>query len=121
MKMISLEAAIEAITEYAKRLKEEKYHAGAKVTREIIKILTELHGYKWTPCNERLPEKKGFYLVSVGAEYRPVRIYCFSPEGIYEGKKYWRSDCDDHSYVFDHFVEAWMPLPEFYHKKEDSR
>ena len=119
MKMISLETAIDAIAAYAKRLKKEKYHAGAKVTREIIKILTELSGYEWIPCGERLPEEQGFYLVTVCAEYRPVRIYCFSPCGIYEEKKYWKNDCDDHAYVFNHFVEAWMPLPEFFQKKED--
>lgn len=118
MRMISLEAAIEAIAVYAKRLKEEKYHAGAKVTREIIKILTELSGDEWIPCSERLPEKQGFYLVTVCAEYRPVRIYCFSPFGMYEDKKYWRNDCDNHSYVFNHFVAAWMPLPEFFHEED---
>ena len=74
----------------------------------------------WIPCSEKLPESDGFYLVTVCAEYRPVRIYCFSPYGMHEDKKYWMNDCDCHSYVFNHFVEAWLPLPEPYGGEQDD-
>lgn len=74
---------------------------------------------RWIPCSERLPEEKGFYLVKVCAEYRPIRIYAFSPWGMDEERKFWINDTDSHSHVFNHFVEAWQPLPEPY-KAEGS-
>lgn len=68
----------------------------------------------WIPVSERLPEENGFYLVTVNAQIRPVRIYGYAPWEMDEERKYWLSDCDDHSHVFNHFVKAWMPLPESY-------
>ena len=53
--LIERQAAISAIAEYARKLKEEKYHAGSKVTRECYRILTDLPGVGWIPCSERMP------------------------------------------------------------------
>ena len=50
MRMISLETAIDEISAYAKRLKEEKYHAGAKVIRECHRILTSLPSIERGNC-----------------------------------------------------------------------
>ena len=73
---------------------------------------------RWIPCGERLPDEIGLYLVTVRAEFRPVRIYGFYPWDLDEMKKYWINDCNDHSHVFNHFVKAWMPLPEPYRGDE---
>lgn len=77
---------------------------------------------RWIPCSERLPDEIGLYLVTVRAEFRPVRIYGFFPWDLDEMKKYWINDCNDHSHVFNHFVKAWMPLPEHFqnHTEEMS-
>ena len=68
----------------------------------------------WIPVTERLPEENGLYLVTVNAQNRPVRIYEYAPWEMDEERKYWINDCDDHSHVFNHFVKAWMPMPEPY-------
>ena len=73
----------------------------------------------WIPVSERTPEENGFYLVTVNAQIRPVRIYGYAPWEMDEERKYWLSDCDDHSHVFNHFVKAWMPLPESYQEEGD--
>ena len=69
---------------------------------------------KWIPVSERLPEESGRYLCTVGAAYRNPREMIYAPQE-------WADKCDnatwkstDGSYVYDWFVEAWMPLPEPY-------
>lgn len=93
------------------------------IRKELDKVYDQLNGLqsveperKWIPCSERLPEEIGFYLVKVCAEYRPVRIYAFYPLDMDKERKYWINDSDSHSHVFNHFVEAWMPLPSPYKK-----
>ena len=66
----------------------------------------------WIPCQERLPEENGLYLVTVNTPNRQVRIYEYAPWEMSEERKYWINDCDNHSHVFNNFVKAWMPLPE---------
>lgn len=65
---------------------------------------------EWIPVKERLPENNGFYMVKVGATYRPIRIYEYKPCEWYEGENLWKAD--DGSYCFNHFVTHWMPLPD---------
>lgn len=66
----------------------------------------------WTPCSERLPEQNGWYLCTVGAGYKPVRLMYYQPYEWRDGKDLWQNE--DRVYVYNHFVEAWMPLPEPY-------
>ena len=63
MRMISLETAIDAIAAYVKRLKEEKYHAGAKVIRECHRILTSMPSIERGNCPTcaRCSDNGGFY------------------------------------------------------------
>ena len=61
-------------------------------------------GSGWIPCTERMPEKEGFYLISVDSDYagQPqyiVRIGHFNEKyGLF--------------YDYGKLVEAWQPLPE---------
>lgn len=82
-----------------------------KTTIDACKGAIELlEQIRWIPCNERLPEKNGNYLVTVESsdgtasiKYQTVEHY--GPEWLHdEGKK--------------RKVIAWMPLPEPYEEKE---
>lgn len=73
---------------------------------------------KWIPVSERLPDGQGFYLVSVGAPYKTVRVYEYKPCEWYENENLWKTE--DGSYCFNWFVEAWMPLPEPYREEGDK-
>ena len=67
---------------------------------------------KWIPVSERLPDEEGFYLVSVGAPYKTIRVFEFKPCVMSENQSLWKDNYD--CYCFNWFVEAWMPLPESY-------
>ena len=75
------------------------------------------HG-EWIPCSERLPDKEGRYLCTVGAEFHPVREMIYKPdEFISEAdRNIWRSI--DGLHVFNWFVKAWMPMPKPYKMDE---
>lgn len=72
---------------------------------------------EWIPCSERLPEETGIYLCTVGDTYRNPREMRYAPQEWADeiANATWR-DTDGY-YVFDWFVEAWMPLPEPYKEK----
>lgn len=75
---------------------------------------------RWIPCSERLPEKDGRYLCTVGAAYRNPREMIYAPQK-WEGKSddaTWRDPSG--YYVYDWFVKAWMPMPEAYGGQEDG-
>lgn len=74
---------------------------------------------RWIPCSERLPEKTGRYLCTVGASFRNPREMYYAPQewAKESDNATWRST--DGSYVYDWFVEAWQPLPKPY-KAEGS-
>ena len=78
-----------------------------------ISALKESKG-EWIPVSERLPEKTGRYLCTVGTLYRNPREMYYAPQEWADksDQAKWRST--DGSYVFDWFVKAWMPLPELY-------
>lgn len=129
MSMISRETVIEIITEYAKQLKKEKYHAGAKVVKEIIRMITELAGFEWTLCSEKLPEYGVPVLTWDGAVYAvEKRIEAIrDEEGTPIISDWWVSD-DYEEEVTDYYPNlrdgaaiAWMPLLEFDYQKEDLR
>lgn len=127
MRMISLETAIDEIAAYAKRLKEEKYHAGAKVIRECTRLLAELpeakHG--WISCDENLPEEGREVIVLTTFRTKRISIGRRVPKKNYWEWLDWPADwhpknptsfstiCPGNEYVM-----AWMPLPE---TQEDLR
>lgn len=115
--LISRQDAIERAT------KEHDFYKGATIPTdkarrdELLNVMCWLGELpsaqpepRWIPCSERLPEERGFYLVSVGAPYKTVRVYEYKPCEGYENENLWKSD--DGSYCFNWFVKAWMPLPE---------
>ena len=83
----------------------------ANIADELRK-LPSAQPMRWIPCSERLPKERGFYLVSVGAPYKTVRVYEYEPCEGYENENLWKNY--DGSYCFNWFVEAWMPLPKTY-------
>lgn len=94
---------------------------GQTLPSELSKTQLSDQAKRWIPCSEQLPNEIGYYLVTVCAEFRPVRIYGFFPWDLDEMKKYWINDCNDHSHVFNHFVKAWMPLPEPFGEEKDGK
>ena len=85
----------------------------------LIRRLEDLpSAQQWIPCSERLPEKNGFYLVSVGSPYKAVRVYEYKPCEGWENENLWKADG---TYCFNWFVEAWMPLPQPWKEVEDEQ
>ena len=74
----------------------------------------------WIPCSERLPNKRGKYLVTVsGVPGRPhthvEKVYFGDKEGnIFWTGKFGRSNFKNITGI----VTAWMPLPEPYREEE---
>ena len=61
----------------------------------------------WIPCSERLPDSSDIVIVSVCDETGDTR-YNYSAHGwITTDKEYWIVDDE-----INHYVVAWMPLPE---------
>ena len=127
MRKINLEAAIDAIAAYAKKLKEEKYHAGAKVIRECNRILSELpeEGRGWISCDEKLPEEGMEVIVLTTFRMRRVSIGRRVPEKNYWEWLDWPTDWHPKNPTSitaicpgNEYVKAWMPLPEM---QEDLR
>ena len=112
---ISRQDAYDTLTDYYHHTTQTQHDALRDALGRVSSVEPEP---KWIPVSERLPDEIGLYLVTVRAEFRPVRIYGFSPWDLDEMKKYWINDCNDHSHVFNHFVKAWMPLPEPYRGDE---
>lgn len=65
----------------------------------------------WIPCSERLPKFGERVLISVGTQYKTVKIATFD-KMFYdcEGKWY----CENGGTFAGGFIVAWMPLPEPY-------
>ena len=73
------------------------------------------HG-EWIPCSERLPDKEGSYLCTVGADYRNPREMIYAPNNFSDNENTWK--CPDGYYVFNWFVIAWMPIPKPFKENE---
>lgn len=87
-------------------------------TIALEKVIKELEQTRWISCSERLPDKKGRYMCTVGASFK-------NPREMYYAPQEWANNCDDATwrsvdgfYVFDWFVIAWQPLPEPYKESE---
>lgn len=74
----------------------------------LDKAIQVIEQTRWIPVSERLPEKKGLYLVSVKNDHE--RRY--SKTCQYMGKNHWFARQD---------VEAWMPLPETYKAEGEDK
>lgn len=87
-----------------------------QATEMAIKSLQQT---KWIPCNERLPQENGLYLVSY--HYKEFGMIC---EGVtcaaFGNKQRWFLDgwwvnTGEHCPV-----KAWMTLPEFYKGEQNE-
>ena len=64
----------------------------------------------WIPCSERLPDKRGFYLITfkTGGDGRSVVMKFYRTES-----NLWTDDGMNRGfYLLPDEVTAWMPLPE---------
>ena len=79
---------------------------------EFLKILDEVEKEQsngWVPCSERLPEKKGDYLVTCNDG--KVRVWWFV---VADDFKCWLEGVGNLKPI------AWMPLPEPYKEDEEQ-
>ena len=96
------------------------FEAQSHIDRDIRLIPSADRPQEWIPCSERLPDQAGRYLCTVGAAYR-------NPREMYYAPKDWATETDDTtwrstdgSYVYNWFVEAWMPLPKPWEGADDE-
>ena len=82
--------------------------------QEALKLGAEALGQRWIPVTERLPEKRGTYLVTVNDGGIRVAIAQWWYD-VNNGKGYFV--CDD-CYAED--IVAWMPLPESYRGEKNG-
>lgn len=82
-----------------------------------IQALEQEPKTEWIPVSERLPEKNGRYLCTVGTDYRNPREMYYEPKG--KNNRTWASL--DRAYVEDCFVIAWMPLPRPYKTESEDK
>ncbi len=101
------------INPYGKPFEGTVFEFGNKVMEHIVAMENQPQADKWIPCEERLPSEEGFYLVSVGAPYKPIRVYMYKKVGD-EFKWF---DGSVGCALLPHFVEAWQPLPTPYKKE----
>lgn len=88
--------------EIAKPIKFEDYADMREALDMAIKALEQI---RWIPCSERLPEREGWYLTSLGDKTYggvDVDMYC----------KGW--------VIYGTHVLAWMPLPQPYTESEEE-
>ena len=65
---------------------------------------------EWVPCEKRLPEVKGEYLVTMSDAISG----CYATVLGYSKEDGWHYDDGEHFNSFDESVIAWMPLPKPY-------
>lgn len=75
-------------------------------TIDIVKEEAKAYNNGWIPCSERLPEKDGYYLVTLYSNYYKQ----YEVDALSYNKKYgeW-NDSEDRNYADE--VIAWQPLP----------
>ena len=68
----------------------------------------------WIPCNERLPEEDGEYLVTVKSDY----MHYTTRAWFFVKYKIWNKQYDEGGY--EARITAWMPTPEPYREEDGS-
>ncbi len=76
---------------------------------EIIEQLAEEYNTGWIPCSERLPNKKGSYLIQDNKNNIKVAYYDYNTKCTYIA--WWDG------YIKVRNVVAWQPLPKPYKKE----
>lgn len=79
---------------------------------DAIDNMPTVEQIRWIPCSERLPDKKGYYLVTRKNPKGHVTRVRFNPEQVERGvynSPWGNGDCD---------ILAWMPLPDAYEEDE---
>ena len=76
--------------------------------------------WEWIPVSERLPQKEGRYLCTIGAKYRNPREMYYAPQAWANKSNDATWKDIDGNYVYDWFIIAWMPLPEPYKTESEG-
>ena len=77
-----------------------------QVMKLIVKVIEKQPKTGWIPCEEMLPSKEGFYLVTVKKECE-LKVLC-----LWYKKEYWLCYQEETGKII-----AWQPLPEPYKKE----
>ena len=93
-----------------------------KSMKEIMKKMNDLYSPygEWVSVDERLPQNKGWYLVSIDPRYLPSTGVELVDIFAWDGKEWVTIDVDDKNAGFKIIVKdecpvvAWMPLPKPY-------
>lgn len=106
----------EEAVKWLKDMPRKYFHGGDErfdeLRKEAINMAIEaLKAQKWTPVNEKLPEKEGRYWVWAEKSFVPDHAdepnrYQGSTEADFMGGKWYGRDVEE--------VIAWMPLPKPY-------
>lgn len=125
---IDRQEAIDAFNEQNWRLSDIPSYPICKEIRksaqDTIRSLPSVQPQRWIPVTEKLPEKRGYYLVTIddsgvqNVEIHEFRHTSIDPASEYYKGEYWWYDYDpyDCEYCDDYGLDvvAWMPLPEAY-------
>lgn len=115
--LISRQEAINAVLHYTIRIPGYMSEWGRKHTAAIKKDLMDdieaiPPAQQWIPVSERLPEKEGYYLLTVESLIAEAGSVVISRP--YNGRG---GFCD----VYWNNVVAWMPLPEPYKEENNEQ
>ena len=122
-RLISLNAAIDALGQCAKRCVNimDSYHIDIEDAEARIRRVPSAR--QWIPCSERMPEEEEKeYLVTILDREDDVReVY----KGFYMDGKWWTQWCHGCLEVNkepcgDNIVVAWMPLPKPWKGEQDE-
>ncbi len=82
--------------------------------KSLDMAIEALEQTRWIKCSDRLPDKKGYYLVVRKNPKGHVTRARFNPEQVERGvynSPWGNGDCD---------ILAWMPLPEYKETRDDN-
>lgn len=68
---------------------------------------------EWIPVSERLPEKKGWYIVT-----KECGKYHFIDDAYFDGDNWLEQRLEWHKLVYAYDIIAWMPRPQPYEEEK---